>query len=598
MSNTVNFKELNLSGYIQKALDDMGFEEATPIQSQAIPYIMEGKDVTGLAQTGTGKTFAFGIPAIENIDTKNQNVQVLVLCPTRELAIQTCEGLKQLTKFRDDIKITPVYGGQQLDRQIISLRKKPQIVVGTPGRIMDHMRRKTLKLDNISMLILDEADEMLNMGFREDLDVILEDSKSDRQTILFSATMSKGIAEIASKYQKKDSITVRISHTELVAPKIDQYYIEVSESNKADALTRLIDSMDIKLSVVFCNTKKKVDDVTVHLQASGYMVESLHGDIKQSQRDSIMKRFRNGEVDILVATDVAARGIDIDDIDVVFNYDVPNDEEYYVHRIGRTGRAGRAGEAYTFVTGREIYKLKDIQRYTKANISLKKIPTFKDVQDKKILQRLDKIKSEYLKGNISEYVEIIQNILQEEETMTSVDIAAILLKLEIEKNTKIDNNRDFASNSKSKDKGMLSEGIMSGEFKRIFVNMGKLDYFNNAKLREVLENEFNVPSDLISDIKILEKFSFVNIGKDYVDNIIGDKKELKFNNRRLSFEVSESSVSNSNKSKKRDNGNFKRRDEKRESFSKDKKPKMNRFGEFSKPKESKGNFNRRKSNKK
>lgn len=601
--NNTTFKELNLSEDIQKAIDSMGFEEATPIQAQSIPHIMEGKDVTGLAQTGTGKTFAFGIPAIEKLDTFSNDTQVLVLCPTRELAIQTCEGLKQLARFKEDLKIVPIYGGQQIERQISALKKGAQIVVGTPGRVMDHMRRKTIKLNNVSMFILDEADEMLNMGFREDIDTILEQAPSKRQIILFSATMSKGILDITSKYQKKDAVMIKISHVQLAAPSIEQYYLEVAESNKADILTRLLDSMNIKLAVVFCNTKRKVDDVTLHLQASGYAVEALHGDVRQSQRDNIMRKFRKGEIDILVATDVAARGIDIDDIDVVFNYDVPNDEEYYVHRIGRTGRAGRSGKAYTFVAGREIYKLKDIQRYAKANIVLQKAPSFQDVLEKKISQKVEKIKEVYSKGNIAKYVDTIEQIVAAEENMTSIDIAAVLLKMELEKSMPVNNKTEDNSRTRSK-KVARSESILNGDLVRMFVNMGKLDGFDSSKMRDVMEKELNVPSESISDVKILDKFSFVNVDKEYINQIIANQEGKVYNNRELNFEVSESSVENGGKSSTRSSGrgrkdgfrrdrdnsrgdrdNF-RRDKDRGFGSKNKKEE--KFGSFSKNFKSKG----------
>ena len=552
----INFKEMNLSENMNKSLSDMGFEEATPIQSQAIPIVMEGKDVIGLAQTGTGKTYAFGIPALEKIDIDNENIQVLVLCPTRELAIQTCDGIKQLTKYMDNIKIVSIYGGQQIDRQISALKKKPQIVVGTPGRVMDHLRRKTLKLNNISMLVLDEADEMLNMGFREDIDTILESANNEKQVVLFSATMSKGIKEITKKYQKKDAILIEISQKEIVAPKISQCYMEVKENLKSEILTRILDTMDIKLAVVFCNTKRKVEEVTKTLSSTGYIVEALHGDIKQSKRDSIMKGFRNGKVEILVATDVAARGIDVDDVDVVFNYDVPIDVEYYVHRIGRTGRAGKVGKAYTFVAGKEIYKLRDIMRYTKADIKLEKIPSYELVLDKKVEEIKKEIFIEYKKNNSIKYVELIENIIKEDENITTLDIAAILLKREIEKTSieKFDNSPDAKFRNEKVSK------ILNGNIVRMFVNMGKIDGFNASKLREVIINDLKVPNEEVTDIKILEKFSFVNIGNNYVDIIIKNAKNIDFNGRILNFEVSDSSSENTgvkrynkDKSQKKDN---------------------------------------------
>ncbi len=393
MENLV-FKDLELSKEVQKAIMEMGFEEATPIQSKAIPHIMNKSDVIGLAQTGTGKTCAFGIPAIEMIDTSNEKVQVLILCPTRELAIQITEELKNVSKYKTGVKLLPIYGGQQIDRQIIALKRHPQIIIGTPGRIMDHMRRNTLKFVNLKMIILDEADEMLNMGFREDIDTILEKVPTERQTLLFSATMSPEIKELTTKYQKAP-IFIKTNHKEVTVANIEQYYIEIREAAKLDVLTRIIDANSIKLSLVFCKTKKRVDELCGNLQMRGYVAEALHGDMRQNQRDLVMGKFRKGKIDILIATDVAARGIDVDNIEAVFNFDIPNDEEYYVHRIGRTGRAGKSGIAYTFVSGREIYKLKEIQKYTKSNITPLKPPSVEDVEDNKINVVLDKIKSLY-----------------------------------------------------------------------------------------------------------------------------------------------------------------------------------------------------------
>ena len=298
------------------------------------PPIFEGKDIIGQAQTGTGKTCAFGIPAIEMLDSSVSGVQVLVLCPTRELAIQVSEELKNVCKYKKGIKILPIYGGQSIDRQIMALKGKPQIIIGTPGRVMDHMRRHTLKLGSLKMIILDEADEMLNMGFREDIDIILEDIPADRQTLLFSATMPKEILELTKLYQKEPAL-IKTVHKELTIPSIEQFYLEVRESSKLELLCRLIDAKNIKLGLVFCNTKKRVDELTSSLQTRGYSAEALHGDMKQSERDRVMTKFRKGTIDILVATDVAARGIDVNNIEAVFNYDIPSDEEYYVHRIGQ-----------------------------------------------------------------------------------------------------------------------------------------------------------------------------------------------------------------------------------------------------------------------
>ena len=370
----VRFEELGIDDRILRAVTEMGFEEATPIQAKAIPEVMTGQDIIGQAQTGTGKTASFGIPMLQKVDPKNRHVQAIVLCPTRELAIQSADEIRKLAKSMHGIKVLPIYGGQDIVKQIRSLKTGVQVLIGTPGRVMDHMRRHTIKLDDLKILVLDEADEMLNMGFREDIETILSQTPEERQTLLFSATMPQPIMEIARTYQK-DAKIVKVVKKELTVANIEQYYYEVRPKNKEEVLSRLLDIYNPALSVVFCNTKRQVDELVEGLKGRGYFAEGLHGDMKQQQRDRVMNGFRNGRTEILVATDVAARGIDVDDVDAVFNYDLPQDDEYYVHRIGRTGRAGKNGKAFTFITGREFYKLKDIQRYCRTKIIAKQVPS-------------------------------------------------------------------------------------------------------------------------------------------------------------------------------------------------------------------------------
>ncbi len=427
MSN-LNFNELNLSEATKKALDVMGFEEATPIQSKAIPVAMQGRDVIGQAQTGTGKTCAFGIPAIELIDAKHSGVQVLILCPTRELAIQVCEELRNLCKFHKGIKALAIYGGQPIERQITALKNKPQIIVGTPGRVMDHMRRHTLKLKNLKIAVLDEADEMLNMGFRDDIDSIFSEIPTERQTMLFSATLPKAIREIADSYMKEPEHVVTLKK-EITIDTIEQFYIEVREQSKLELLCRLVDVRNIKLGIVFCNMKWKVDNLCSSLQARGYSAEALHGDMKQRERDRVMNKFRNGQVELLVATDVAARGIDVDGIEAVFNYDIPSDEEYYVHRIGRTGRAGKKGISYSFVFGRDLYKLHDIERYTKSKIMRAKPPTISSIETMKLEIAVNEVLATIAKGGFSKYADVVERILDELDDVTTLDIAAALFKM-------------------------------------------------------------------------------------------------------------------------------------------------------------------------
>ena len=432
------FKELNLSKEILKAVTDMGFEEATPIQVQSIPYLLKGKDLIGQAQTGTGKTAAFGIAALERIDPQSKKIQAVVLCPTRELAIQVAEELKKLSKYMTGVEILPIYGGQPIDRQIRALKKGAQIIIGTPGRVMDHMQRRTLKMDGVKMVILDEADEMLDMGFREDIEIILEKIPEQRQTILFSATMPRPILDLTKKYQDNPQL-IKLVHKEMTVPNVEQFYFEVKSQAKPEVLSRLIDLYDLKLSLVFCNTKKRVDELVDNLKARGYLVEGLHGDMQQKQRDSVMSKFRRREIEILVGTDVAARGIDIGDIDAVFNYDIPADDENYVHRIGRTARAGKAGHAFTFATGREVYRIRGIQKFTKTKIIAQKIPSISDVEEIRTNVILEKVKGTVDAGHLGEYSNLVEKLNQED--YSSLDVAAALLKIVMSEGSKKEENR-------------------------------------------------------------------------------------------------------------------------------------------------------------
>ena len=339
------FYEMDLSNAVKQAVADIGFEQATDIQASAIPLILEGRDVIGHSQTGTGKTAAFSIPAIERINCEDRSIQVLILCPTRELAVQACDEIHKFTKYLPRIRTIPIYGGQRMEIQIAALKTGVHVVVGTPGRVMDHMRRRTLNLNGLKMLVLDEADEMLSMGFRDDIETIIGQTPVNRQTVLFSATMSPEILAITEKYQTSPAL-IKIAHQQLTVPSIAQYYYEVPAGTKTEALSRLLDVYHPEISMVFCNTKRQVEELVSELQLRGYMADGLHGDMKQQQRNHVMNRFKKRQIDILVATDVAARGIDVDHVEAVFNYDVPQDVEYYVHRIGRTGRAGNSGTAY------------------------------------------------------------------------------------------------------------------------------------------------------------------------------------------------------------------------------------------------------------
>lgn len=376
----MQFNELNLSQDILRAVEELGFSEMTEIQQESIPLLIQGHDVVGRSNTGTGKTAAFGIPAVESITELNKkNVSVLILCPTRELAMQACEEIRKFAKYKRIVKASAVYGGASMERQIMELKRGANIVIGTPGRVMDHIRRRTLKLDNLRTVILDEADEMLNMGFREDIESILADVPKERQTVLFSATMPPEILAITEKYQR-DPIQVKIKSAQKTVELIDQYWFMTAMGRKTDALKLLLAAYSPESAMVFCNTKKTVDELSEELIKSGIRAAGLHGDMKQAQRTQVMNSFKAKTTAVLVATDVAARGIDVSGIDAVFNYDLPQDNEYYIHRIGRTGRAGMKGSAYTLITSRrQQYDLKDIARYTKAKISELPLPDKEDI---------------------------------------------------------------------------------------------------------------------------------------------------------------------------------------------------------------------------
>src|SRR6266513_1250772 len=389
---TKPFSELGLSAELLKAIDRLGFEQPAPIQAAAIPLLLAGKDVVGQSQTGSGKTAAFAAPAIEKVDLGQRSTQALILCPTRELAVQVSEEVHKLAFFKRGLHALPIYGGHMIGRQFQGLRQGAHMIMGTPGRLMDHMRRGTLRLETVKMVILDEVDVMLNMGFRDDIELILQATPKERQTVFFSATIQRPIQQLIEKYSRNPQ-QVRIEQKAMTVPTVEQVYYEVDRRHKIELLTRLIDLHDLKLGIIFCNTKRMVDDLVDHLEAQGYMADRLHGDMTQAMRDRVMNKFRKSGLEFLVATDIAARGIDVDDVQVVFNYDLPYDGEDYVHRIGRTGRVGRSGRAISFVSGRELFQINVIERFTKTKIQRGKPPTVAEVQDARANVFLDKIRA-------------------------------------------------------------------------------------------------------------------------------------------------------------------------------------------------------------
>jgi ATP-dependent RNA helicase DeaD len=420
------FDQLGLSADLLKAVAKMGFEEASPIQTAVIPAILAGRDVVGQSSTGSGKTAAFAIPAIERVDPKVRAAQVLILCPTRELAVQVAEEAGKLALFKRGVMGVPIYGGQSYERQFRALAAGAQVVIGTPGRVMDHLERGTLKLDQLKLVVLDETDRMLDMGFRDDIERILAGMPAARQMLFFSATMPRAIQELIGRYSK-DPEWIRIEAVAQNAPQVEQTYFEVDRRSKIEALTRLIDVNDFRYGIIFCSTKIMVDDLEEHLHSRGYMTDRLHGDISQAQRDRVMQKFRERKFDFLVATDVAARGLDVDDLEVVFNFDLPNDAEDYTHRIGRTGRAGRKGRAFTFVSGQEIYKLQSMVRWARLDIRRGKIPSLDEVEEARTNVFFERIRTTLEARQFKPHDRMIDRLL--DQGYASTDICSALIHL-------------------------------------------------------------------------------------------------------------------------------------------------------------------------
>lgn len=529
------FDKLNVSQDIKKALEDMGITEPTPVQKESIQPLLNGQDVLSQAPTGTGKTFAFGIPLTQIIDPQSEKIQGLILCPTRELAIQITTELHKLSKYIKNVKSLAVYGGQSIDRQISALRDRPQIIVATPGRLMDHIRRKKISLCDLKMVVLDEADEMLNMGFRDDIETILKNVPENVQTALFSATLNSDILEIAKKFQKEDVKKIKITKKEVTVSTVSQYYLEVKNQQKADLLKAMIDLNKYELCLVFCNTKKRVDELMEELLESGYKVEALHGDMKQIQRDRVMAKFRGRYVNILIATDVCARGIDVDDIDAVFNYDVPQNDEYYVHRIGRTGRANKEGIAYTFLSNKEMWRLKEIMKYTKTTILPMKRPSLQEVEAKKANELMGKIKFICKNENISYFKKLIEESV--DENISAVDICAALMymKLKPQKAKKTEKTDHIEKNDrKTSAKKEKKDTIESA---RLFFNVGSLDKVRRRNLEDLFNDHPTLRGIKIGNIDVYDKYSFVDVPYNDAKEICDSLNGMTFKGRILSVDI-------------------------------------------------------------
>lgn len=514
------FDDFDVKEEIKKAIREMGFEEPSPVQEKAIPEILQSKDVIGQAQTGTGKTAAFGIPLINRI-TKETHVQAMILTPTRELAIQVSGELQKLSKYLN-IRTLPIYGGQSIGHQIKALKQGVQIVIGTPGRVQDHLRRKTLKLDRVKTVVLDEADEMLDMGFIEDIETILKQINVDRQTLLFSATMPPAIRKLSKRYMVKPA-TVSINKSEVTAPSIDQWYYKVLERNKQESLCRILDSQDPELGIIFCRTKKGVAELTEVLQARGYLADGLHGDLTQSQRDAVMKKFRESTIELLIATDVAARGIDVQNVSHVINYDIPQDPESYVHRIGRTGRAGRTGQALTLVTPREMKHLRSIESEIKMSIPTKSVPSIEEVVEKQQEAWKNLIIDQFEdEQELSLFDDLADELLAEYDPK---NIIRSLMKMNF--STAIGENDDgYNFGETGGAKGMI----------RFFINVGRNVNMSPKVLIEEISDSVGIPGRAVGRIDIFEKFTFVEVPEEVAPFVYEALRYSRINGARVNLE--------------------------------------------------------------
>jgi ATP-dependent RNA helicase DeaD len=497
------FEELGLSPKVLKAVLAMGFEEPTPIQEKAIPPILAGRDVIGQAQTGTGKTAAFGIPIVEKVTPGARMPEALVLTPTRELCLQVAGEITKIGRLKN-VTTLPVYGGQSIERQIRSLRRGVSVVIGTPGRVLDHLQRGTLVLSQVKIVVLDEADEMLDMGFIEDIERILEMTPSSRQTLLFSATMPDAIVRLAQRHLK-DPVRVAVNPENVTVPQITQVYYEVRGHDKVDALSRILDMEDIEKAIVFCRTKKGADELAEDLKGRGYRAEAIHGDLSQHQRERVMRQFREGNIELLVATDVAARGLDISNVSHVINFDLPQDPESYVHRIGRTGRAGRTGEAITLIHPTEFRQLRQIERLTRSRIQRRELPTVRDLIERRREALKEKLKLSLQGGNLQDYRQVVVELLEEEDC-DSVDVAAAALRLWA---------RDLAPEEDEFGETGAEPGMV-----RLFVNVGRLHGVGPADIVRTIAEEAGVPGSVVGLIKIFDRFTFVEVPRDVASRVI------------------------------------------------------------------------------
>lgn len=537
LANDDSFAQFDLNKEILKAVAELGYESPSPIQQKTIPLMLEGRDIIGQAQTGTGKTAAFALPGLQAIDVKNKNAQVLVLTPTRELAIQVAEAFHSYSKHLGRIKVLPVYGGQSIGQQIKHLRSGAQVIVGTPGRVMDHMRRETLDLSSLKLVILDEADEMLNMGFQEDVEFILSHTPKERQTALFSATMPKAVRRIADNFLK-DATSIEIERKTMTVPTITQFYINLSENQKTDALTRLLE-VEINSGeavLIFHRTKVGAAALTEKLQARGYAAEAMHGDMNQNQRETVIKRLKSGKVEIVVATDVAARGLDVERISTVVNYDMPSDTESYVHRIGRTGRAGREGKAVLFVTPRQQRMKREIENYTRQKIEPLKLPTQADVAARRMSLLKERIINTLTEQDLEIYLSLVEQ-LTDESGCDIAEIAAAAIFLAVGDKTLEVEIEPEKKNYKFSEEGMVS----------LFINVGRRNRVNPGDIVGAIANEGEVPGKAIGAIDVNDRYTLVDIPAEYVEQVLDLMKHSRIRKESLNIRLASTSESSAEK---------------------------------------------------
>ncbi|MGL5379640.1 DEAD/DEAH box helicase [Clostridium sp.] len=517
--NDLKFSDLGLKDTLLKSINELGFEKPSQIQAQAIPVAIEGHDLIGQAQTGTGKTAAFGCGIINHITSKD-GLSAIILAPTRELAIQVNDELARLSKY-DNLTILPIYGGEPINHQIRALKRNVNIVVGTPGRVLDHIKRKTLSLDGVKFLVLDEADEMLNMGFIDDLEDIIKQLPEERQTLLFSATMPAPIKKLAKRYMNKDAKHIAIEKSAMTVSKIKQHFFEVAPKTRFEALCRILDFDNPTSAIIFCRTKKGVDELVEGMQGRGYVVEGMHGDMSQAHRLRTLKKFKEGSLNFLIATDVAARGIDVESITHVINYDLPQDVESYVHRIGRTGRANREGTAYSLISPKEYSMLKQIKSVTKGDITKKSIPTVDEIFSNKSTTILSDVSAILNDGDFERFLPVAVELNKQ---FDSVEVIAALIKSKFND----DLLSTYTSNSLEAPK---SEDV------RLFFSIGRRDGINPKSLVNFIKDTARVKASAIGDIDILENFAFVNVTPDVKDKIMDKCIGLKLNKRKVNIEV-------------------------------------------------------------